>query len=56
MGARGERSLPVIAPTTTTGGDPTTFGMPFASVLCPEERGPVSLAEPVLPEAEGAVG
>ena len=56
VGARGERSLPVTAHTTTTGGGSTTIGMLCASVLGPEEPGPVSLSEAVLPEAEGSVG
>ena len=56
VGARGERSLPVTAHTTTTGGGSSTIGTPCASVLGPEEPGPVSLSEAVLPEAEGSVG
>ena len=32
------------------------IGTPWAAVLVPEERGPVSLSEAVLPEADGSVG
>ena len=34
----------------------TEIGMPWAAVLGPKERGPVSLPEAVLPEADGSVG
>ena len=56
MGARGERSLPVIAPTRRPAATDTEIGMPWAAVLGPKERGPVSLPEAVLPEADGSVG
>ena len=44
MGARGERSVSVIAPTRPPAATHNEIGTPWAAVLGPEERGPVSLS------------
>ena len=57
VGARGERSVfPASRPQPPLAANHNEISTPWAAVLGPEEQGPVSLSEAVLPEAEGSVG